>query len=227
MLFQRLKYFFVKAPFQHYYYLNKQEFGRHGSIHLFSISVRRTIMHQAKKDLINGVNTTNLKKTVGEIQNNPTLGQCEFRVQNHWVNGDENHSEAHDFFAAGSEQAHKEHFHFQAGEPALLEGADRGANPVEFLLSALSGCMTTTIAYYAALNGYEISQMESSYKGKLDLQGIFGLNPDVRPGYQKITILFKIKTDAPVEELEQYYHYSPVYDVVSRSVPVEVLIETE
>jgi len=73
----------------------------------------------------------------------------------------------HDFYAAGSEQTHKKPFHFQAGEPGLLEGHDEGANPVEFLLSGLSGCMTTTIAYYAALNGYEIKKMESTYKGHL------------------------------------------------------------
>ena len=107
-----------------------------------------------------------------------------------------------------------------------MEGKDEGANPVEFLLSALSGCMTTTIACYAALNGHEIKEMESTYKGELDLQGLFGLDPAVRPGYQKIHVKFKIKTDAPVEELEKYYHFSPVYDVVSKSTPVDVVIET-
>lgn len=86
--------------------------------------------------------------------------------------------------------------------------------------------MTTTIAYYTALHGYEIKKMESSYKGDLDLQGIFNLDDNVRPGYQKIEIVFKIQTDAPVEELEKFYHFSPVFDVVSHSVPVKVSIET-
>jgi len=86
--------------------------------------------------------------------------------------------------------------------------------------------MTTTIAYYAALNGYEIKKMESTYKGKLDLQGLLDLDPTVRPGYQKIQVEFKIQTSAPAEELEKYYHFSPVYDVVSKSTPVEVKIET-
>lgn len=183
-------------------------------------------MLQGNKGVVNGVNTLGLKKTVEDIQNNPSLAQCEFRLKNQWVNGDENRSETQDFFAAGAEQQHKQTFKFQAGEPGLLEGQDAGANPVEFLLSALSGCMTTTIAYYAALNGHEIKKMESTYKGKLDLQGIFNLNPDIRPGYQKIQVQFKIQTNAPVEELEQYYHFSPVFDVISKSTPVEVSIET-
>lgn len=182
-------------------------------------------MSQEAKN-INGVNVSGLKKTVGDIQNDPSLGQCEFRVRNTWVNGDENRSETQDFYAAGAEHQHKQNFHFQAGEPGLLEGHDEGANPVEYLLSALSGCMTTTIAYYAALNGYEIKKMESTYAGKLDLQGLFGLDADVRPGYQTIQVKFKIQTDAPEAELDKYYHFSPVYDVVSKSVPVDVTIET-
>ena len=86
--------------------------------------------------------------------------------------------------------------------------------------------MTTTLAYYAALNGYEIKKMESSYVGNLDMQGLFNLDSSVRPGYQKIKVHFKIQTDAPKEELVKYYHFSPVFDVVSKSVPVEVNIET-
>lgn len=180
----------------------------------------------AKRHTINGIDTSGLKKTVGDIKSNPELGLCKFRIRNQWVNGDENRSETCDFYAAGAEQKHKKTFHFQAGEPVLLEGHDEGANPVEFLLSGMSGCMTTTIAYYAALNDYTIKKMDSTYEGDLDLQGIFNLNSNVRPGYQKIRVHFKIQTTAPVEELEKYYHFSPVYDVVSKSVPVEVVIET-
>lgn len=178
------------------------------------------------KNMINGVNTTDLKKTIGQIKNDPSLGHCEFRVHNHWVEGGRSESETQDFYAAGSEHKHKKTFRFQTDEPELLAGKDEGANPVEFLLSALSGCMTTTIAYYAALNGYKIKKMDSDYKGELDLQGLFGLDQGMRPGYQEIHIEFKIQTDAPAEELEKYYRFSPVFDVVSRSVPIEVSIET-
>ena len=129
---------------------------------------------------INGVNTEGLKETVGQISKQPELGRCEFRLHNEWVNGDENRSSTCSFYAAGGEQKHKQEFKFQAGEPPLLQGKDNGANPVEFLLSALSGCMTTTITYYSALNGIKIEKMESDYKGELDLQGIFGLDKSVR-----------------------------------------------
>jgi uncharacterized OsmC-like protein len=182
--------------------------------------------HQDNTQQLNGVDTGVLKKVVGDIQKNPKLGLCEFRLNNEWINGDSNRSKVETFYAAGGEQRHKSAFTMQAGEPPLLAGHDNGANPVEFLLSALSGCMTTTIAYYAALNGYKIEKMSSSYRGELDLQGIFNLDPLVRPGYQNIAIHFKIKTNAKSEELEKYYPFSPVYDVVSKSVPITVTIET-
>lgn len=175
----------------------------------------------------NGVNTEGLKKTIEAIKNQPELGACKFRVQNEWVNGDKNRSKTGNYYAAGEEREHKQQFHFQAGEPTQLEGGDEGANPVEYLLSGLSGCMTTTLAYYAALNDYTIKKMDSTYEGKLDLQGLFDLDPNVRPGYQKIHVHFTIQTDAPKEELEKYYHFSPVFDVVSKSVPIEVVIETK
>lgn len=181
---------------------------------------------QAAQQEINGLNTLALKKTIGEIQKNPKLAKCEFRVHNEWINGDENKAETYKFYAACAEQTHKKAFNFHAGEPELLAGHDKGANPVEFLLSSLSACMTTTIAYYAALNGYQIKGMDSDFKGELDLQGIFNLDPEIRPGFQKIYAKFKIETDAPVGKLQEYYLFSPVYDVISKSVPIDVTIET-
>ena len=175
---------------------------------------------------VNGINTSGLSETIEKMKSDPSLARCEFRLWNQWVNGGENISGVHGFFAAGEEQTHKSKYEFTADEPELVEGTDKGANPVEFLLGALSGCMTASIAYHAALNGYEIKKMESNCKGELDLQGLFDLDPNVRPGYKKIKIEFKIQTNAPKGELEKYYKFSPVFDVVSRSTPVEVKIET-
>jgi uncharacterized OsmC-like protein len=181
---------------------------------------------QTAEQEINGVNTSALKKTIDEVQKNPEMAKCEFRVHNEWINGDENKSEAYKFYAACDEQMHKKTFEFHAGEPELLAGHDKGANPVEFLLSSLSACMTTTITYYAALDGYKIKSMDSDFKGELDLQGLFNLDPKIRPGFQKIYAKFKVETDAPVSKLQEYYHFSPVYDVISKSVPIDVSIET-
>jgi len=183
-------------------------------------------MTTKNQEQINGLDTLAFKKTIGEIERNPELAQCKFRVRNQWVTCDDNRSEAHDFYAAGAERKHKQVFKLRAGDPELMGGTDEGANPVEFLLSALASCMTTTFAYYAALNGEKIEKMESTYEGDLNLQGLLGLAENVRPGYQKIRVNFKIKSSAPQEHFEKYYHFSPVYDVISKSVPVDVAVET-
>ena len=55
------------------------------------------------------------------------------------------------FFGAGAEDVSRsEPFEFTNGEPAVLLGNNEGANPVEFLLHALAGCVTTTFVLHAA-----------------------------------------------------------------------------
>ena len=53
-------------------------------------------------------------------------------------------------------------------------------------------------------------------------QGFLDLSKDVPKGYQKIRAKFSVDTDASVEEIAELYQFSPVYAVVSKSVPVEV-----
>jgi len=115
-----------------------------------------------------------------------------------------------------------------ADEPPLLLGEDRGANPVEFLLTALASCVTTGIVYHGAARGIELTRLESELEGDLDLHGFLGISESVRPGYEKIQIKFRIEGNAPREELEKLVQeakmFSPVYDVVSRSVPITVMV---
>lgn len=180
----------------------------------------------AAAGVMNGVSTDELSKTVDTIRQAPELGQCRFRAHNEWIDGGNNHVKVKDFYAAGQEVTSRpKPFEFDADEPPLLLGQDRGANPVEYLLSALSSCMTTSMVYHAAANGIRIEELQSDFEGDLDLQGFLGLGENVRPGYQEIRATFRVKSDAPVETLESFTKFSPVYDVVSKSVPVRVKIE--
>ena len=66
--------------------------------------------------------------------------------------------------------------------------------------------------------------------GDIDLNGILGLDPDVRNGYQNITVRFTVKGDAPAEKLRQLVEQSrarsAVYDVITNGVPVAIEIDT-
>jgi len=130
-----------------------------------------------------------------------------------------------DFYGTCQEMKHKQSFTMHADEPAVLLGQDNGANPVEFVLAGLSGCMTTTLAYHAASRGLNIESIKSEYEGDIDLQGLLDLDPKVRPGYREIRVKFKVKGDADEATIRELLRKSPVYDTLAN--PVRIKIEVE
>lgn len=170
----------------------------------------------------NGVNVEALKSTCDLITQDPEIAKLQFRIKNSWVSGGHNKVNISGFYGAKEEQKRKESFQFEADEPPLLLGEDKGANPVEYLLTALSSCMTTSIVYHAAARGIKITSLRSEFSGDLDLQGFLNLSQEVPKGYKKIDATFWVKTDSDVQELELLYHFSPVYSMVSKAVPIQV-----
>ncbi len=171
---------------------------------------------------LNGVDIEGFNETCSLLRKEEKLGKAEFRVQNEWKSGGNNRVVVEGYYAAGQEQKRPKTFTFQADEPPPLLGKDAGANPVEYLLTALSSCMTTSIVYHAAAKDIKIRRLTSEFKGELDLRGFLGLSEKVPKGYKKIYANFKIDTDAPVEKIKEFYQFSPVYDMISKSVPIEV-----
>ncbi len=111
-------------------------------------------------------------------------------------------------------------------EPPVLLGDDNAPNPVEYVLSALAGCLTTTMAYHAAARGIEIEAVSSKLEGDLDLQGFLGLSDTVRKGFSEVRVTMRVRSEASPEALLELAKFSPVYDIVSNSLPVDVVIET-
>ena len=66
----------------------------------------------------------------------------------------------------------------------MLVGADNGPTPVEFVLHALAACLTAGLANIAAARGVNLTEVESTVEGDIDLLGILGLSDEVRNGYQ-------------------------------------------
>ncbi|UCC55924.1 MAG: OsmC family protein [Gammaproteobacteria bacterium] len=175
---------------------------------------------------VNGVDVTALTGIIDNISKDATLGKTQFRATNLWLGGAHNRSTIKDFYAAGGEDTLRTAtFVYDNNEPALLLGGDTDVNPAEYLLHALAGCLTTTLVYHAAARGIRIEQLESRLEGDLDLRGLLGIADDVRPGYQSIRANFKVKADAPAEELEALLKYSVVCDTVCRPVQVETKVE--
>ena len=181
---------------------------------------------------INGVDVDQLFSTIDAIKETPGLAKFEFRANNRWINGGHNRTSVKDFYGAGREDAsRKQTFVFDNDEPVVLLGEDNGANPVEFVLHALAGCLTTSLVFHAAAQGLKTDAVESTFEGDLDLRGFLGMNEDVRNGYEDIRVTFKIKADAPEEKLKELCELaqkrSPVFDIVTNRVPVKVQLKTD
>src|SRR2546427_13301566 len=108
-----------------------------------------------KNKQVNGINLDVLLGTVNAVKNDPELGRCKFRATNKWVGAAHNCTTVKGFHAAKQDIDHKQQFELHCGEPAILAGEDDGANPVEHLLNALAGCVTTSMVAHAAVRGIE------------------------------------------------------------------------
>jgi uncharacterized OsmC-like protein len=179
----------------------------------------------------NGVDTATLFATLDAVKSAPEAARFQFRASNQWLSGTHNRSTIDGFYGVGEERAHERTFHFDADHPAVLVGRDNGPTPVEYVLHALAACLTAGLANIAAARGIQLTEVHSSVVGDIDLNGILGLNPDVRNGYQNITVRFTVKGDAPDEKLReivaQSQARSAVFDIITNPVPVTIEVETE
>lgn len=176
-------------------------------------------------NVVNGVNTNILQDTVGKIKKEPELGKCSFHVNNKWINGNHNCNSIIGFYVAKQDIPHKQQFELHADEPPMLAGQDKAANPVEYLLSALASCLTTSMVAHAAVRGIHIEELESEIEGDIDMNGYLGLSEDVPKGYTNIRVKFKVKSDADMEKLKKLAAYSPVYNTITNGASVDIQLE--
>ena len=176
---------------------------------------------------VNGVAVDRLMETIEHLKARPELAAFKFRAKNLWVEGTHSRAETPAFYGAGAEDTsrRKPHVHL-IDEPPILLGEDRGANPGEFLLAALSGCVTTTFIAYASAQGVKIDELRTELEGDVDLRGFLGISDDVRPGFNDIRLKFFVKSEAPPEKIQELIqlteHFSAVSDTLRRGVPLHV-----
>lgn len=181
-----------------------------------------------EQSVVNGVNVTDLGNTIDAIKDNSQIANFNFRATNKWVNGAGNRTTVKDFDGACQTFDRETPFLIEKDEHPILLGKDTGANPVEYLLAALAGCLTTSLVYHAAARGIKLDSVESSYSGNIDLHGFLGLDENVRNGYEDIKVEFKVSGDASDEQLRELVELaqkrSPVFDIVTNKVPVSVSV---
>ncbi|WP_175986511.1 OsmC family protein [Bacillus sp. Marseille-Q1617] len=106
-----------------------------------------------------------------------------------WVEGMKTNVQARDFA-------------FIVDEPEALGGTDQGANPVEYVLAALSGCTSVVIALIAKELDFKYEDATFENEGTLDLRGLNGVE-GVSPHFQTVTFDVTIVTDESEERLDE------------------------
>jgi uncharacterized OsmC-like protein len=158
----------------------------------------------------------------------PQAAQFRWRASCEWVNGTHSHSTVKKFFGLGEEQSHKKAFEFDADHPAVFASEDNGATPVELVLVGLASCLTAGIAAVAQHRGIQLRSVAATVEGAMDIQGILGIDSDVRNGYDDIKVTFHIDADASRTDIEalvaQSQKRSAVYDCITNPTNVTVVV---
>lgn len=117
---------------------------------------------------------------------------------------------------------------FTVDEPAELGGADKGANPVEHLLSALGSCQVITYQVWAEKLGVRLDGIDITLAGDIDLRGFFGADDAVRPGFQGIELDVTLTGPEPQERYDalvaEVDKHCPVADNLANGVPIRAQV---
>jgi uncharacterized OsmC-like protein len=174
----------------------------------------------------NGVNVEALLGAREALTAAPEAARFNWRATSDWVSGTHARHSVDGFFGLGEEQKHRQTFSFDTDHPELFASADKGATPVEFVLVGLAGCLTAGIAAVAQHRGIQLKSVRATLEGGMDIQGILGIDSDVRNGFDGIRVSYQIDADATQQEIEalvaQSQKRSAVFDIVTNPSDVHV-----
>ena len=175
----------------------------------------------------NGVNVAALLDARAALTEAPEAAKFQWRATCKWVNGTHSNSVVEGFFGLGEEQQHKTEFEFDADHPELFASEDNGATPVEYVLVGLASCLTAGVAAVAQHREIQLRSVSATLEGGMDVQGILGIDSDVRNGFDGIKVKYTIDADASQEDIEavvaQSQKRSAVFDIVTN--PTNVTVE--
>ena len=175
----------------------------------------------------NGVNVGALLGAREALAAAPEAARFRWRTTCSWVNGVHSRSTVEGFFGLGEERSHRVRSVLHADHPEVFAAEDNGPTPVEYVLVGLGACLTAGIAAVAQHRNIQLRSVSATVEGGMDIQGILGMDGDVRNGFDGIKVTHRIDADATPEEIRalvaQSQKRSAVFDVVTN--PTNVTVE--
>ncbi len=174
----------------------------------------------------NGVNIEALRGAKQALTDAPEAARFQWRARCEWVSGTHSRSMITDFAGLGAEHAHRQTYSLEADHPEVFASADNGPTPPEIVLGALASCLTAGVATVATNRGVQLRSVTATVEAGMDLQGILGIDGDVRNGFDAINVTYDIDADAGRADIEaivaQSQKRSAVFDIVANPTTVRV-----
>lgn len=143
--------------------------------------------------------------------------------------GTHSRSSIQGFSGLGEEQSHRTSTTFDTDHPEIFASEDAGPIPVEHVLVGLAGCLTAGVAAVAQNRNIQLHSVRASISGDMDIQGILGIDCDVRNGFDNVVVKFDIDADASRTDIEalvaQSQKRSAVFDIIANPTDVTVVVE--
>ena len=176
----------------------------------------------------NGVKVEALLGARDALSQAPEAAQFKWRASSEWVNGTHSRATVAGFFGLGEEQKHRTVFEYDADHPEIFSAEDNGATPVEFILVGLAGCLTAGIASVAQNRNIQLRSVKATLEAGMDLQGILGIDADVRNGFDGIKVRYDIDADVSDADIAaivaQSQKRSAVFDIITNPTDVTVTV---
>jgi uncharacterized OsmC-like protein len=116
-------------------------------------------------------------------------------------------------------------------EPPDLGGDDQGANPVEYLLAALVGCLNVVAHLVAREMGIPLRGLTIEASGALNPDRLLDVPTVDRAGFKEIRVTIGADTDVDAATLEQWRQVvearCPVSDNLNQPTPVTIQLDRE
>lgn len=175
----------------------------------------------------NGVNVEALLGARQALTEAPQAAAFTWRASSTWVKGTHAQSKVEKFFGLGEEQSHRTEYVYDTDHPEIFASEDKGSTPVEFVLVGLAGCLTAGIAAVAQNRAIQLNSVEATIEAPMNIQGILGIDSDVRNGFESIKVSYVVDADASEDDIKalvaQSQKRSAVFDIITNPTDVHVV----
>lgn len=179
--------------------------------------------------VVNGFDLNVIEQAGAALAANPALAQTTFRARTEWQGQLRSRTEI-DSYDLGGQRIPRKH-RIMSDEPLELLGSNEAPNPQDLLLAALNACMMVGFVATATQKGLRIDSLAIESECSLDLRGAFGLDPNVKPGTEKIVYTIRVKGSGTQEQFDAVHSEmtakSPNRFHLAQPIPFETKVLVE